>query len=162
MQKSEDGVMGNITRDDARAALDAVDRATAQIAEEVGLPTWYWWLLAAAWIVLGIIGDNGPQWLAVGATVGFGIVHCTIASRRLNGRRRTKRLQVSAHTVGHRLPVAVIGMLLALVAATIAAGFAVNADGARHPGIVAAVFVGTVVGFGGPHILRALRRWVRA
>jgi len=56
----------------------------------------------------------------------------------------------------------VIGMLVALVAVTIADGFALNADGARHAGIGAAVFVAAIIGFGGPVILRLLRRWVDA
>lgn len=60
------------------------------------------------------------------------------------------------------MPAVVIGMLVALVAVTIGAGFALHADGARHPGIGAAVFVAAVVGLGGPEILRTLRRWVRA
>jgi hypothetical protein len=53
-------------------------------------------------------------------------------------------------------------MLFALVAVTIAAGIALNADGARHPGIAAAVLVSAVVALGGPDILRVLRRVVKA
>ncbi|RDH79217.1 hypothetical protein DVS77_07190 [Mycolicibacterium moriokaense] len=162
MWESSEGIDQNITSDDARAALDAVDRAKAHIADEVGLPRWYWWLLAAAWVALGVIGDLGPQWLVIGATVGFGALHSIVASRRLDGRRRTDRLQVRAETVGRRIPLVVIGMLLALVAVTIAAGFALGADGARHPGIGAAVFVAAIVGLGGPEILRVLCRWVHA
>lgn len=154
--------MEHITPAAARAALDAVDHARAKVADEVGLPRWYWWLLAVAWVVLGIVGDLGPQWLAIGATLGFGVIHSTIASRRLSGRRRTERLQVSADTVSPRIPMVVIGMLFALVAITIATGFALDADGARHPGIAAAVFVAVIVGLGGPEILRVLRRWVHA
>lgn len=154
--------MENITPADARAALDAVDHAKAQVMGEVGLPGWYWWLLAVAWVVLGVIGDLGPQWLAVVATVVFGVVHSTIASRRLSGRRRTDRLQLSATTVSGRIPMVVVGMLVALVALTIAAGFALYADGARHPGIAAAVFAAVIVGFGGPATLRVLCRWIHA
>jgi len=152
----------HVTRADARAALEAVDHAQAHVADEVGLPRWYWWLLAAGWLLLGVVGDLGPQWLAIVATVGFGLVHATVASRRLNGRRRTDRLQVSAAVAGRRVPAVVVGMSLALVAVTIGAGFALHADGAGHAGIGAAVLVAAVVGLGGPEILRVLRRWVRA
>jgi hypothetical protein len=162
MQESGDEAMENITPADARAALDDVDRAKAHVVDEVGLPRWYWWLLAAAWVVLGIIGDIGPQWLVIGATVGFGVIHSMVASRRLTGRRRTGRLQISADTVGRRILVVVIGLLFAMVVATIAVGLALDADGARHPGIAAAVFIAAVVGLGGPEILRILCRWVHA
>lgn len=154
--------MGDTTPADARAALDAIDRATARVADEVGLPRWYWRILAAGWVFLGIIGDVGPQWLVIAATIGFGAVHAGIASRRLDGRRRTNRLQVSADTAWHRIPLVVIGMLIALVGLTIAVGFALDADGTRHAGIAAAVFVAAVVGLGGPEILRTLCRWTNA
>ncbi|BBX68751.1 hypothetical protein [Mycolicibacterium psychrotolerans] len=154
--------MEDITPADARAALTAVDRARTRVVDEVGLPRWYWWLLAAGWLGLGVIGDLGAPWLAVAATVAFGVAHATVASRRLDGRRRTARLQVSADTAGRRLPVVVIGMLVVLVAVTIAAGFALEADGARHPGIGAGLLVAVIVGLGGDGMLRALRRRVRA
>ncbi|RZT25964.1 hypothetical protein EV589_1714 [Mycobacterium sp. BK558] len=154
--------MEDVTPNDARAALDAVEHATVRVAAEVGLPQWYWWLLAAGWLVLGTLGDIGPQWLAVAATVAFGVGHSTIASRRLDGRRRTGRLQVSSDIAGRRTPAVVIGMLVALVVLTIAVGFALDADGARHPGIGAAVFVAVIVGLGGGAMLRMLRRWVGA
>ncbi|WP_285030617.1 hypothetical protein [Mycolicibacterium sp. lyk4-40-TYG-92] len=154
--------MEPITPADAREALDAVDHARAKVAHEVGLPRWYWWLLAAGWIVLGVVGDLGSPWLAGAATVGFGVIHSTIAARNLSGRRRTDRLQISADTVSPRIPIVVIGMLVALVVTTIAAGFALHADGAHHPGIGAAVLVAAIVGFGGPEILRVLRRWAHA
>ena len=38
---------GQITPEQARAALDAAERARRQVAAEVGLPRGYWWALAA-------------------------------------------------------------------------------------------------------------------
>ena len=154
--------MEEVTPGDARAALDAVGQARARVADEVGLPQWYWWLLASAWLVLGVIGDIGPQWLAIAATVAFGLAHSTIAARRLDGRRRTGRLQIRSEIAGRRTPAVVISMLLALVAVTIVAGVVLHADGARHPGIGAAVLVAAIVGLGGDGMLRVLRRWARA
>ncbi|MCE5289456.1 MAG: hypothetical protein LLG14_09465 [Nocardiaceae bacterium] len=154
--------MGHIAPEDARAALDAVEHARANIAEEIGLPRWYWWLLAAAWVGLGIVGAVCPQWVTIAATIAFGAAHSTVASRLLSGRRRTDQVQVSADIAGHRTPIVVIGMLLGLVALTIGTAFALQADGAHHSGIGASVLVAAVVGFGGPEILRVLRRWARA
>lgn len=154
--------MGHIAPEDARAALDAVEHARANIADEVGLPRWYWWVLAAAWLGLGIVGETCPQWVTIVATLAFGVVHSTIASRLLSGRRRTGQVQVSADVAGNRTPAVVIGMLLGLVALTIGTAFALDADGAHHPGIGASVLVAAVVGLGGPEILRVLRRWARA
>jgi hypothetical protein len=118
--------------------------------------------MAAAWVVLGVLGDTGPYWLATVATVAFAVGHSTVAARLLRGRNGSRRLQVSAATAGHRIPLVVIGILLALVVLTVAAGLALHADGVRHAGTWAAVLTAAVVGFGGPEILRAGRRWAHA
>ena len=153
---------GQITPEQARAALDAAERARRQVAAEVGLPRAYWWALAAGWLALGVIGDVGPVWLVTVATVGFGMGHSVVASRLLDGRRRTNRLQVSAIVAGRRTALTVVGMLVVLVGITIGTAMALAADGAGHPGIWAAVLVAAIVGFGGPEILRVLRHGVRA
>lgn len=154
--------MDDVAADQARAALDAAERARRQVADEVGLPRGYWWGMAAGWLVLGVIGDVGPDWLVIAATLAFGAGHSAVASRLLDGRRRTDGVQVSADTAGRRTPIVVIGMLIGLVCITVGSAFALNADGAGHPGIWAAVLVAAIIGFGGPELLRVLRRWVRA
>jgi len=132
------------------------------VAGQVGLPRLYWWGMAAGWLALGAIGDLGPEWLITVATVLFGAAHSMIASHLLDGRQRTDGLRVSAAVAGHRTPVVVIGMLVALVALTVGLALGLDADGAGHPSIWAAAIVAPVVGFGGPEILQALRRLVRA
>ena len=154
--------MEDIAAEQARAALDTAERAHRQVTEEIGLPRGYWWAMAAGWLVLGVIGALGPWWLATIATLAFGAGHALLAARLLDGRRRTDKLQVSAAVAGRRIPLLVIGMLIGLVLITVGAAFALAADGAEHPGIWAAALVAAVVGFGGPEILRLLRRWTRA
>jgi 4-hydroxybenzoate polyprenyltransferase len=150
-------MMEKIAPEDARAALDAAGRAEQRVADEVGLPRVYWWGMAAGWVALGTLGVVAPVWLAAAATVLFGMGHSILASRLLGGRRRTRQLQVSATVAGPRTPFVVVGMLLGLVAITAGVAFALEADGASHPAIWAVVFMGFVVGFGGPEILRTLR-----
>ncbi|MEE4598761.1 hypothetical protein V2J94_44245 [Streptomyces sp. DSM 41524] len=154
--------MDDIVPEQARTALDAADRARRQVAEEVGLPRGYWWAMAAGWILLGVLGNVLPPWPAGVATVGFGVGHGVLASRLLDGRRRTDRLQVSAAVAGRRIPLVVVGMLLGLIGVTVLVALALDADGAGHAGIWAAVLTAAVVGFGGPEMLRVLRRWARA
>jgi hypothetical protein len=152
----------DIVPEQARSALEAVDRARRGVADEVGLPRGYWWAMAAGWIVLGVVGSEVSPWPAGIATLAFGMGHSVLASRLLDGRRRTGRLKVSAAVAGRRVPLVVVGMLLGFVAVTVLVAFALDADGAGHAGIWAAVLVAAVVGFGGPEILRGARRWARA
>ena len=114
--------MENIAPEDASAALAAVGHARAQVAEEVGLPRWYWW---------GLAGAMGPGWLPLAATLAFGAAHSTVATRLLSGQQRTPGLRVSADVAGAKIPVVVIGMLLGLVALTIAV--AMNRSSYRCP-----------------------------
>lgn len=154
--------MDEITPESARHALEVAERARQRVTEEIGLPRGYWWALAAAWVALGALGDYGPRWLTTVATVGFAVGHSTVASRLLSGRHRSDRMQVSADTAGSRIPLVVIGILLGLVLLTIAAGFALHADGVRHAGTWAALLAAAIIGFGGPDILRVTRRWAHA
>jgi hypothetical protein len=152
----------NISPEEARSALGVTEDARRRVAAEVGLPRLYWWALAAAWAVLGVLGDVGPWWLSSTATTAFAVGHSTVASRLLAGRQRNQQVRVSADVAGRRTPMVVVGMLLGLVLLTIAVGFALDADGAGHAGIWAGLFVAPIVGFGGPDMLRMLRRWAGA
>ncbi|AYF75355.1 hypothetical protein D7D52_17440 [Nocardia yunnanensis] len=154
--------MREIDPEQARAALDAAGRARRQVAEEVGLPRGYWWAMGCGWVFLGVIGQFAPGWVVAVATLAFGAGHATVASRWLDGRRRTGQVRVSAQVAGRRTPLVVIGMLLGLVALTVAAAVVLEADGAAHAPLWSAVLVAAIIGFGGPEMLRVGRRWVRA
>jgi len=132
------------------------------VADEIGLPRGYWWGMGLAWVGFGAVAELGNPWVTTAATIGFGMVHSVIASRLLDGRRRSTLVQVSAATAGRRTPYAVVGMLVALVALTLVAALALDADGARHPALAAGVLVGAIIGFGGPELLRGARRLFRA
>jgi hypothetical protein len=151
-----------LTPAQAQEALAAVTRVRRQIADEVGLPRAYWWALAAGWLLLGVLGEFTPVWVATAATVLFGAGHATFATRLLGGTRRTAGVRVSAEVAGRRTPLVVIGMLVVLVALTVGVALGFDADGAGHAAVWAAMLVAAVVGLGGPEILRTLRRWVRA
>jgi hypothetical protein len=154
--------VNEVTPDQAQAALNAIGRARQTVAGEVGLPRGYWWVMAVAWVVLGALGTVGSPWLVTSATIVFGVAHSVFATRLLDGRRRTARLQVSRATAGRRVAVAVVGMLVVLVVLTIGAALALNADGAGHPQIWSAVFVAAVIGFGGPGMLHQIHRSIEA
>jgi hypothetical protein len=61
-----------VTLNEARAALDAVDRGRRRVIDEIDLPRWYWFGLALGWIALGVVTVGGS--LALGGVVALGFV----------------------------------------------------------------------------------------
>ncbi len=143
---------------EARAALDAVARDRLRVIDEIDLPRWYWWGLAAGWVALGYVTDLKHPWVTAGATLAFGAVHSAVAPRVVGGRRRTANLSVRGDLAGRRTPVMIFGALIALAGLTVAGSLLASADGARHPVTFASVFVATLILLGGPHVLARVRR----
>jgi hypothetical protein len=147
-----------ITPQEARAALDTIDRGRRRVIDEIDLPRWYWWGLALGWIALGYITDLKHPWLTAVATLVFGAVHSAVAPRVASGRHRTHQLSVSVQLTGRRTARLVIGCVASLALVTIAGALAASADGARHPVTIASVFVAVIIVFGGPQLLAWVRR----
>ncbi len=147
-----------ISETEARFALSSIERRRLQVVAEINVPTWYWFAVAAGWVILGVIADYGPAWATIAATVLFGAAHSAIAPRVLSGRRGSPRLSISRDLVSRRIPMLVIGFLIAMTVATIALALLFNADGARHPATLASVVVALIVLTGGPALMARVRR----
>jgi hypothetical protein len=154
-------VTNSLTDTEARLALDEIEQRRQRVIDQIGMPRWYWWGLAACWIVLGVLNDVANAWVIAVATVAFGAVHSAVSQRLLGGRRRTTGVKVRADVAGKRVPVIVFGFLVALAGVTIAAGFAAYADGAEHPGTIASVLVAVMILLGGPRVMAAIRARAR-
>jgi hypothetical protein len=53
------------------------------VIDQIGMPRWYWWGLAACWIVLGVLTDVANAWVVAVATITFGAVHSAVSQRLL-------------------------------------------------------------------------------
>jgi hypothetical protein len=147
-----------VTPQEARAALETIERDRLRVIDEIELPRWYWSGLALGWIALGFITDLNHPWITAAATFLFGAVHASVAPRAVSGRHRTQRLSVSARLTGRRTARLVIGAVIALAGVTIAGALAASADGARHPVTIASMFVALIIVLGGPRLLGSVRR----
>jgi hypothetical protein len=147
-----------ITPQEARAALDAVDRDRLRVIEEIELPRWYWWGLAVGWIALGFITDLKHAWVTAAATLLFGAVHAAVAPRVASGRHRGQNLSVRAELAGAHTFGLVLAGVIALGFLTVAGALAASADGARHPVTIARMFVAVIIVLGGPLLLASVRR----
>jgi hypothetical protein len=148
----------DISDSEAQLALSSIEHRRRQVIAEIDMPRWYWWGLAAGWIGLGILADLDHPWLTLAATLCFGAAHAMVASHVLSGRHRSAQLSVRADVVDPHIPAFVIGFLLLMVAATVVLALVANADGARHPSIMASVVVAIIVLLCGPALMAAVRR----
>jgi hypothetical protein len=147
-----------ISEEEAGFALSSIERRRQQVIAEIDVPLWYWLVLAAGWVMLGILADYGPGWATVGATLLFGAAHSTIAPRVLSGRHGSRQVSIDRHLVSRRIPVLVIGFLMVMTAATVGFALLFNADGARHPAALSGVVVASIVLAGGPALMASVRR----
>jgi hypothetical protein len=147
-----------LTETEAWFALSSIERRRQQVVAEINVPSWYWFVLAAGWVALGVLADYGPVWAASTATLLFGAAHATIAPRVLSGRRASPRLSVRSDLVSPWIPLLVIGFLVVMVFATIVLALLFNADGARHPATLASLVAAAMVLCGGPTLLGWVRR----
>ena len=150
--------MDELTAEQAQAALDVVERSRRRVIDEIDVPAWYWVSMAVGWVVLGVIADLDHPWVTSGSTLAFGMVHSWVAPRVVDGRHGNPQVSVRADVAGPRVARAVLGGLVAMVAVTVLAALAQNADGDRHPSVVASVMVAIVILLGGPLLLADLRR----
>ena len=142
---------------EARLALHGAEQARQRVIEQIGMPWWYWWGLAACWIGLGIAADVANEWVTLAATFAFGAVHSYVSARLLAGRQRTSDVKVSADVAGRRAPVLILAFLVGLGAITVAAALLAYADGAGHPATMASVLVAVAILLGGPRLMAAIR-----
>jgi hypothetical protein len=142
---------------DARLALHGVEQAQQRVIEQIGMPWWYWWGLAACWIGLGIAADIANPWVTLAATFTFAAVHSYVSSRLLAGRQKTSDLKVRADVAGRRAPALIFAFLVGLGVVTVAAALLAYWDGAEHPATMASVLVAVAILLGGPRLMAAIR-----
>lgn len=147
----------NMTREEALAALGDVRRGTQRVIDQIDVPSWYWYGLAAGWIVLGFLTDLKHAWLTSVATLAFGAIHSAVAPHVIDGRRAQSGVRVGRDLVGRQIAAQILVGLVALAGVTIAVAVAVGADGAKHPVTIAGIFVAVIIVLGGPRLLQHAR-----
>jgi hypothetical protein len=148
----------HISDTEARLALSSIEHRRLEVIAEIDVPRWYWWGLAAGWVVLGVVADVGNPWASAAATLCFGAVHSAVAHHVLSGRHRSRQLSVRADLVDRHLPAFVLVLLVGLAGVTTILGFIAHADGAAHPGTMASVVVALGLLCAGPSLMAAVRR----
>lgn len=141
---------------DAATALDEIRRREHEVIDAAIVPAWYWWVVAAASVVLGAVVDGrDARAIGVGAVVYALAMAGLTAFVILGGVRRVKVHEQLLGPDGALLIVAFVGIV---VVGTIAVAFALQAGGVSQAGTISTLLCAAALVVGGPLLMRRLRR----
>jgi hypothetical protein len=140
---------------EADAALHEIVRREQQVIEAAIVPGWYWWVIAAASIGLGIVVDGrNAAAIAVTAVVYAAGVALLTVWVILGGIHRVK---VHDDLLGPEGALLIVGFVAVLVVGTIGMAWALRAAGVEMPGTISTTACGVALVIGGPALMRRLR-----
>ena len=150
------------TRAEAAAELAEIQRRREQVIKAVLVPVWYWWVIAAAIVAIGVARDRGD--LAVQATVIplAALVMAVLTGVMIPELRR--RVKVYTPPAGARAPqtsarvaAAIIGMIVLVDGVILGTAASLHAAHLRYPGTIGCAAGAAVLVIGGPLVNRYLR-----
>ena len=140
---------------EAIAELAEIQRRQEQVIKAVLVPVWYWWVMAAGIVAIGVARDSGD--LAVQAvTIPLAVLVMAVLTGAMIPEMR-RRVQVHSPQTRARAAAAIIGMIV-LVDGVIV-GTAASLHAARfHPGTIGCAAGAAVLVIAGPLVNRYVRR----
>jgi hypothetical protein len=146
---------------EATAALSEIQRRQERVIRAVLVPGWYWWVMAAGVVTIGVVRDNGGlivQAITIPLAV---IVMAALTGVMIPAVRR--RVQVHRTTLpGRRGAAAIFGLIVLVDAAIIITAASLEAAGSRYPGTIATAAGATVLVIAGRLVNRYLHRLMAA
>jgi hypothetical protein len=148
-------VSDSVGPEQANDALAEIQARQQQVIDTVLVPVWYWWMVAALMVALGVIVDWGHPIAIVIAALLFGVIVAGATVWMIGGRGRA---QVSGELLGGSGAVRIVVVVWAVVGVSLAVGFALRAAGVHSAATIATLVAAIGVGGGGPLLMRSLRR----
>ena len=140
---------------DAGAALEEIGRREEQVIDAAIVPTWFWWVVAAASVALGFIVDGHDGTLIAVAAVAYAIGVAILTAWVIAG--GVRRVKVHEAILGPEGAVLIVGFVGLVVVGTIALAFALQAAGVPLAGTLSTLACGAALVIGGPALMRRLR-----
>jgi hypothetical protein len=146
---------------EASAALSEIQRRQEQVIRGVLVPGWYWWVMAAGVVAIGVARDNGGL-LVQAVTIPLAVVvMAALTGVMIPAVRR--RVQVHRTTLpGPRGAAAIVGLIVLVDAAIVITAASLAAAGSRYAGTIATAAGATVLVIAGPLVNRYLYRLMAA
>jgi hypothetical protein len=146
----------SFNRDDAGRSIEEVRRREQQVITATAIPLWYWWVVAAGTLVLGVVVDGRrPAVIAVTAVV-FASATAALTVWVILG--AGSGAQVSRDLLGGSGPASIVVFVGIVVLAGLAVAFSSQARGASHPATDGTAVTAACLVVGGPMLMRLLHR----
>lgn len=144
----------NIPPTDAELALAEMHARREQVVSSTPIPSWFWSSLGALILLfVAAVESRTPWFVAIGTTVyAVGLATVILLVVRRN------RVQIRPALLGVRGGLAIAAFALCLVAIGLGLAFWLQALGVPRPATIACVPVALAMAFGGPVLMRYLRR----
>src|SRR5258708_11805407 len=142
--------------DEGADSVGEVRRRQRQLIDAVLIPGWYWWVVAAAMIAIGLATDTRRSVvLAIVIPVAVGVI-ATLTAGMIFGAYRRARVR-SSELLGARGALSIVGFVWLVVGLTLGSGFALRAADSSAAATIATVIGAAALVIGGP----VLGRWLR-
>jgi hypothetical protein len=142
---------------EAAAALAEIQRSQERVIKGVLVPFWYWWVIAAAMIAIGVARDSGDSVveavaIPLAVLVIAGLIGATVPEVR-------RRVQVhSDRRIRSRVGAAIFALILAVDGAIVATAASLAAAHDPHPATIGTAAGAAVIVVAGPLLNRYARR----
>lgn len=142
---------------EAAAALAEIQRSQERVIKGVLVPFWYWWVIAAAMIAIGVARDSGDSVveavaIPLAVLVIAGLIGATVPEVR-------RRVQVHSDTrTRSRVGAAIFALILAVDGAIVATAASLVAAHDPHPATIGTAAGAAVIVVAGPLLNRYARR----
>jgi hypothetical protein len=144
------------TSAEAAAALAEIQRRQEQVIKAVLVPVWYWWVIAAGIVAIGVARDSGD--LAVQAiTIPLAVVVMVVLTGAMIPEIR-RRVQVHSPQTRAPAAAAIIGMIVLVDGVIVGTAASLHAAHLRYPGTIGCAAGAAVLVIAGPLVNRYVRR----
>jgi peptidoglycan/LPS O-acetylase OafA/YrhL len=139
----------------AAAALAEIKRRQDRVIRTVLVPVWYWWVMAAGMVAIGVARDNGSTVVQATTIPIAALVMAGLTARTIPAVRR--RVQVHATTQpGARGAAAIFALIVLVDVAVMATAASLAAAHDPNPGTIGTAAGAAVLVIGGPLVNRYL------
>lgn len=142
---------------DAAAALAEIQRRQEHVIKAVLVPVWYWWAMAAAMVAIGAARDSHDL-VVLAITIPLAVLVMAVLTGLMIPEVR-RRVQVhGAMQPGARAAVAIFGLIVLVIAVTIATAASLAANRVPYPLTIGYAAGAVVFVIAGPLVNQYLRR----